>query len=272
MKSVIVIPARLASSRLPEKLLLDLAGKSILERVYERASLVSHVADVCIATDSERIFEHAQKFCKNTYMTSEDHQSGTDRIAELAAKNSDWDLIVNVQGDEPFINPEDIDRLIELFLHDPKCQMASLFHKLDDMDAINNPNNVKVVTDANGDALYFSRAAIPHDRDHYNNLSTQFPAPGSRLLEICQEPGAKNQEPYKKHIGIYAYRRETLLMLSKLPKSKLEQIEKLEQLRALENGIKIKMLETKYAGIGIDTEEDYKEALKLSTTALDQQF
>jgi 3-deoxy-manno-octulosonate cytidylyltransferase (CMP-KDO synthetase) len=253
MPNIIVIPARLASTRLPEKLLLDLRGKSILQRVYERASLSKLADQVCIATDNERIFAHATRFCKHTYMTSPEHQSGTDRIAELAAKNHDWKLIVNVQGDEPFINPEDIDKLFEVFLHDPKLQMASMFHKIDDLEEINNPNNVKVVTDANNYAMYFSRAAIPYVRDGQKQSAgkEQFNAAAG------QKPCA-----VKKHIGIYAYSRDLLLMLSKLPKTKLEALEKLEQLRALENGIKIKMLETNYKPIGIDTREDYEEALR----------
>jgi 3-deoxy-manno-octulosonate cytidylyltransferase (CMP-KDO synthetase) len=238
LKTVIIIPARHASTRLPGKLLLDLGGKTILERVYDRASLASLADLVCIATDTDDIYQVAKKFCEHSYMTGLEHQSGTDRLAELASKNQDWELIINVQGDEPFINPEDIDRLIELFKHDPRMQMASLFHKITDPEEINNPNNVKVVTDINGCALYFSRAAIPFDRD------------------------ASGVGSYKKHIGIYAYRRETLMMISNLPRTKLENLEKLEQLRALENGIKIKMLETNYKPIGIDTQEDYEKALE----------
>ncbi len=238
MRTAIIIPARHASTRLTGKLLLDLGGKTILERVYDRASQATLADLVCIATDNDEIYQVAKKFCSHTFMTSTEHQSGTDRLAELAGKNHDWELIINVQGDEPFINPEDIDRLIELFKHDPKMQMASLFHKVADLDEINNPNNVKVVTDINGCALYFSRAAIPFDRD------------------------ASGQNSYKKHIGIYAYRRETLMMISNLPRTKLENLEKLEQLRALENGIKIKILETNYKPIGIDTQEDYEKALE----------
>ncbi len=238
MQKVIIIPARHASTRLPGKLLLDLGGKTILERVYDRASLATLADLVCIATDTDDIYQTAKKFCEHSYMTALEHQSGTDRLAELASKNQDWELIINVQGDEPFINPEDIDRLIELFKHDPKMQMASLFHKITDLEEINNPNNVKVVTDINDCALYFSRAAIPFDRD------------------------SSGVGSYKKHIGIYAYRRETLMMISNLPRTKLESLEKLEQLRALENGIKIKMLETNYKPIGIDTQEDYQKALE----------
>lgn len=255
MKTAIIIPARHASTRLPGKLLLDLGGKTILERVYDRAALATLANLVCIATDTDDIYQTAKKFCAHSYMTSLDHQSGTDRLAELASKNQDWELIINVQGDEPFINPEDIDRLIELFKHDPKMQMASLFHKITDTVEINNPNNVKVVTDINDCALYFSRAAIPFIRDSIQ------PNNDSLNHHVGLRPPHDNG--YKKHIGIYAYRRETLMMISSLPRTKLENLEKLEQLRALENGIRIKMLETSYKPIGIDTQEDYEKALNL---------
>lgn len=239
-KIIAVIPARLASSRLKQKLLLKLEDKTILQRTFEQVSSSKHVSEVHIATDSERIFEHAKTFTDNVAMTSEDHQSGTDRIAELAEKNHDWDIVINVQGDEPFINPEDIDKVAEVFLHDPLMEMASLYHEIsmDDRSEFENPNNVKVVTDANDCALYFSRAPIPFVRD-----------------------SLKDQKPQaKKHIGLYAYKRDTLLALTQLPNSKLEQLEKLEQLRALENGIKIKMLKSSSASLGIDTEEDFQQA------------
>ncbi|MDA0772590.1 MAG: 3-deoxy-manno-octulosonate cytidylyltransferase [Cyanobacteria bacterium] len=273
MQVVAIIPARYASTRLECKLLLDLAGKSVLQRTYEQTCKAKYLtrnpakqslasdADkkkvgtmqsmcsanednsdipieypkVIIATDDQRIFDHARSFGAEVFMTSLDHKSGTDRIAELAEQNQDWQIIVNVQGDEPMINPDDIDKAIEPFLHDPLCQMTSLYHCISDPDEINNPNNVKVVTNANNDAMYFSRAVIPFDRD-------------------------QKQTNAKKHIGLYAYTRDTLLQLANLAQSELEKTEKLEQLRALDNGIKIKMLEVKSAPIGIDTVEDYQKA------------
>ena len=235
-KTIAVIPARYESVRLPGKPLIELAGKTIIQRVYEQVSKAELVDEVIIATDDERILDHAKSFGARAEMTSADHQSGTDRIAELAKKNNDWDVIVNVQGDEPFIEPANIDKAIEPFKHDPTIKMTSLYHELSDEAEINNPNNVKVVTDMNDDALYFSRSPIPFPRDE------------------------KSSEPYKKHIGLYAYKRETLLSLSELSPSELEKVEKLEQLRALENKISIKMLKVESAPIGIDTQEDLEKA------------
>jgi 3-deoxy-manno-octulosonate cytidylyltransferase (CMP-KDO synthetase) len=237
---VIVIPARLASTRLERKLLLDLNGKSILETTYRQASKSKLADKVCVATDSQEIFDHVKSFQGDVFMTSDQHASGTDRIAELAQKAHDWRIVVNVQGDEPFINPDDIDKAIEVFLHDPLAQISSLYHQIEQLDEINNPNNVKVVTNLNSEALYFSRLPIPYLRDPLNSASGL---------------------AYKKHIGLYAYRRDVLMALSQLPVSFLERQEKLEQLRALENGFRIKMLEVKSAPIGIDTLEDYKKAL-----------
>ncbi len=248
MPIVAVIPARYASTRLAQKLLLDLDGKSVLQRTYQQARKAKLITQVVIATDDERIYSHAQSFGAEVYMTSPEHQSGTDRIAELTVKNPDWSIIVNVQGDEPFINPNDIDLALEPFIHDPLAQMTSLYHEITDPEEINNPSNVKVVTDLNGNAMYFSRAAIPFKRN------TVDPYVGLRPPQ--------DDEVYKKHIGLYAYRRETLLLLAGLPQTTLEKTEKLEQLRALENGIKIKMLKVNSAPIGIDTEQDYHKALE----------
>lgn len=233
---VIVIPARLASSRLPRKLLMDLDGKTILERTYNQASKSKLASKVVIACDSEEIYKHAQAFGAEVYMTSIEHQSGTDRIAELALKNNDWKIIVNVQGDEPFIDPNDIDKAIEPFNYDPLAQIISLYHEIEDLEEAKNPNNVKVVTDINNNALYFSRSVVPFNREESPSLV------------------------YKKHIGLYAYRSEVLLQLSKIPGSKLESLEKLEQLRALENGINIKMIRVDNAPIGIDSSEDLEKA------------
>lgn len=247
-KTIAVIPARYASTRLAGKLMLDLGGKTIIQRVYERVKQARLIDEVYIATDDQKIFDHAQSFGAKVEMTSADHQSGTDRIAELANKYLDWSIIVNVQGDEPFINPDDIDRAIEPFQHDPQIQMSSLFHRISNPDEIQNPNNVKVVTDINSNALYFSREAIPHLRD--KDLG-DFSETNSQKIE------------FKKHIGLYAYRRDILLSLSNLKQTKLEKAEKLEQLRALENQIAIKMIEVDSAPLGIDTEDDLAKAREI---------
>jgi 3-deoxy-manno-octulosonate cytidylyltransferase (CMP-KDO synthetase) len=236
MKCIGIIPARYASSRLPAKLLLELDGKTILESTYRQASSSKLLTELVIATDDERIYKVAESFGAKVYMTRSEHQSGTDRIAELASTNQDWQIIVNIQADEPFVDPCDIDMALEPFIHEPSMQIVSLYHEISDMDEINNPNNVKVVTNLNDEALYFSRSAIPFSRDGTLGL-------------------------YKKHIGLYAYRREVLLALSKLTPSTLEQIEKLEQLRALANGYRIKMLKSNSQSIGIDSEADYTAAL-----------
>jgi 3-deoxy-manno-octulosonate cytidylyltransferase (CMP-KDO synthetase) len=188
--------------------------------------------DVIVATDDQRIFETVKEFKGNVKLTGKDHQSGTDRVAEVC-ENLDFDVVVNIQGDEPFIYREPLEKLVSAFTN-PEVQVASLMHKLD--RDINNPNNVKVVVDKNSFALYFSRSIIPFDQKKSKDTL------------------------YFKHIGVYAFRKETLLRFINFPVSKLEKTESLEQLRLLENGIKIKMLETDYEGIGIDTPDDLKQA------------
>lgn len=232
-----VIPARYGSTRLPAKMLLELDGKSILQRTFEQTVQAKLIDEVVIATDDQRIFDHAASFGAKVEMTDPNHQSGTDRIAELAQKNINWEIIVNVQGDEPFIQGADIDKAIEPFMHDPLIEMSSLYHYVRDWDEIQNPSVVKVVTDINDYALYFSRSPIPYLRDQN---------------KPCL---------FKKHMGLYAYRRNTLLAISKLPIHELEESEKLEQLRALANQIKIKMIETATTSFGIDTEKDYQRAI-----------
>lgn len=240
MKKVAVIPARLASTRLEKKLLLELDGKSIVQNTYEKAAQAKLLDEVWIATDSQELVDHCKKFTQNVMLTSDQHQSGSDRVAEMAEKNPDWDLLINVQGDEPFVSPADIDKVVEPFLHDPKLEMASLFYYFDNEKAgeqedINNPSNVKVVTDLNNRALYFSRSAIPYPRQ-------------------------ESDYRYKKHLGIYAYKRDTLQRYCSYPRVELEISESLEQLRALANGIDILMVEAANNSIGIDTAEDYKLA------------
>ena len=230
MKVLCIIPARYASTRLPGKPLRDIAGKPMIVRVYERATGAQRVHEVVVATDDERIRAAVEEHGGHAVMTRADHATGTDRLAEVAAQRPDCDLIINVQGDEPLIDPGVIDALVEPFLADEKLPMATAKTLLTDEAEMENPNNVKVIVDRAGNALYFSRARIPYARN----------------------PGAK----VYKHIGIYAYRRDFLLAYARMAQTPLELSESLEQLRALENGYRIRVVETDAVFIGVDTEED----------------
>lgn len=231
MKAVAIIPARYASTRFPAKALAKLGGKPIIQHVYERVAGSKLFNEVIVATDSKEIMQAVNAFGGKAMMTSDKHRSGSDRIAEVAKKLKDVELVCNIQGDEPLIDTEALQQLLEVF-YDPFVDMASLMTPIKDPEMLGNPNIVKVVTDVHGDALYFSRSCIPHDRDHDQKVV------------------------YFRHIGVYAYRFDVLQEFVELEEGKLEQIEKLEQLRALENGIPIRMLVTDYQGIGIDTPED----------------
>ena len=230
MKALCIIPARYASTRLPGKPLRDIAGKPMIVRVYERAVQAKRVQDVVVATDDERIRTAVEEHGGRAVMTRTDHATGTDRLAEVAEKMTDYDLIINVQGDEPLIDPTVIDELVEPFLADARLSMATAKTLLTDEEEIANPNNVKVITDLTGNALYFSRARIPYARNEGANVY--------------------------KHIGIYAYRRDFLLSYARMAQTPLERSESLEQLRALENGHRIHVIETDAVFIGVDTEED----------------
>lgn len=232
MKSICVIPARYSSTRLPGKPLKDICGKPMICRVWERASKAQSVAEVIVATDDERILQAVEKYSGRAVMTRADHKTGTDRLAEVAEKFPDADVIVNVQGDEPLIEPALIDELVAEFADD-ELQMATVATELTDVDEMQNPNNVKVVVDKNGNALYFSRSLIPYPRN----------AGKSQVF---------------KHIGIYAYRRNFLLTYAKMEPTPLEQSESLEQLRALENGYKIRVIKSDCRFVGVDTEDDLK--------------
>ncbi len=250
MKKVIVIPARLASSRLPNKVLLDLGGKSVIERVYERCIKARNIDAVYIATDSTRVREVCETFTPNVIMTAQTHESGTDRIAE-AVENIECDVVINVQGDEPFIDIELIENLAGLFEQE-EIPMASAMHRLHLVEELKNPNVVKVTVDRNGYALYFSRSIIPHHRDEWETLLNHHTTIPEPLL-------------FYRHLGIYGYTKEFIKLYSSMEGSYLERLEKLEQLRVLENGYRIKMIETEYNSIGIDTMEDYQRALTLLT-------
>ncbi len=234
LKTIIVIPARFASTRFPGKPLVSLANKPIIQHVYEAVKGLN--LPIIIATDNEMIQKRVQDFGATCILTSENHQSGTDRIAEVV-QELDYDLIINVQGDEPFIKIEPLKELIAAF-EDKSVNLASLMHEIKDQEEISNPNNVKVVCGVNHQALYFSRSPIPFNRDKISDVK------------------------YFKHVGVYAYRKQALLDFVNLEQSPLEKIEKLEQLRFLENGFKIKMVKTTYTGIGIDTPADLTQAEK----------
>ena len=231
MKVLCVIPARYASTRLPGKPLSMIAGKPMIQHVYERACQAQLPNEVVVATDNEMVEKAVLDFGGKAVMTSPDHPSGTDRLAEVALMYPDVDVIVNVQGDEPMIPPEVIDRLAEAFNGDADLNMATMKVVMDEED-YENPAAVKVVTDQQGYALYFSRSLMPYPRN--------------------------KPEGFKvfKHVGIYAYRRNFLLKYAALAPTPLEKAESLEQLRALENGYKIKVLESDFQGIGVDTPED----------------
>ncbi|MDC3319533.1 3-deoxy-manno-octulosonate cytidylyltransferase [Flavobacteriaceae bacterium] len=245
MKKVIVIPARLDSSRLPKKVLLDLNGKTVLQRVYEQCLKVKNVDEVYIATDSLEIKKVCETFTNHVIITKSTHQSGTDRIGE-AISSIDCDIVINVQGDEPFIEPSLIEALVNSFSNS-EISMSSAMSKINNVKDLQNSNVVKVVVDHHNNALFFSRSLLPFPRD-------------VKEISIAKEVLEKYQ--FFRHIGIYGYRKDFLLKFVNMEQSYLEKIEKLEQLRALENGFKIKMIEAESSLIGIDTQEDYEEALK----------
>lgn len=230
-----IIPARYASTRFPGKPLAMLGGRPMIQHVYDRAVRSTLLNDVIVATDDQRIFDVIKDFGGEAFMTNPNHSTGTDRIAEVAAKMVGVDVIVNIQGDEPLIDPASIDAAIKPMLTDPMIPMVSLMANLNDMERLADPNVVKVVVDNDNFALYFSRSPIPFHRD-----------------------GTSSGNHWKKHIGLYAFRRNFLLKYAAMEPTKLEQIEKLEQLRALENGYKIKMVEVEDHSIGVDTPEDFE--------------
>ena len=239
MKHIAIIPARYASTRFPGKPLAILGGKTVIQRVYEQA--VSVLSEAWVATDDERIYQTVKEFGGRAVMTRADHKSGTDRIEEASEIiNTNADVIINIQGDEPFVQPSQIKALIQLF-DNAETQIGTLGKRFDSIEAVYNPNSPKIVTDKQGFALYFSRSIIPHVR------------------------GVENKEwlnhfPYLKHLGRYAYRRDVLRQITQLPQSSLEKAESLEQLRWLENGYRIRVGLTDVETVGIDTPEDLQRA------------
>ena len=262
MSAIVIIPARYASTRFPGKPLALLRGMPVIEHVYQRA-VHSRLADnVVVATDSKTIFEKVLSFGGKAVMTRGDHASGTDRIAEVASQMN-YDIIVNVQGDEPLIQPEMIDDVISV-LDDPRASIGTLVSRIKDRREIFGPNVVKVVFNLNGFAFYFSRAPIPYHRDEWKDIE------GFRELSLGFSGGSQSPtlNHCYKHIGIYSYRRDVLTELSKLPPSRLEVIEKLEQLRALEHGFTIKVKETVHDTLGVDTPEDLERIEKCLNSSL----
>lgn len=244
MKTLGIIPARYASTRFPGKPLALIAGKPLIQHVVEQCQKATSLTEVIVATDDARIFEVAQDFCR-VEMTSPDHPSGSDRIAEIAERN-ECDAIINIQGDEPLIDPSVIDAVANALEQNEMSTAATPIKEVSEYD---NPNVVKVVVNVSGHALYFSRHTIPFLRDAANR-------------SVAEQLAAF---PFLKHLGIYGYRRETLLRLVKCPQSPLEQAEKLEQLRALENGIQIAVVKVDYDSIGVDLPEDVERVEKLLT-------
>jgi 3-deoxy-manno-octulosonate cytidylyltransferase (CMP-KDO synthetase) len=239
-----VIPSRWASSRLPGKPLADIGGLTMVERVYRRAAAARGVSGVLVATADDRIADAVARFGGSVVMTRPDHASGTDRIAEVARSLS-CDLVVNVQGDEPALDPAAIEAAVAPLASDPSVRMGTLGTPLDAAADLVNPNAVKVLVDRQGFALYFSRAPVPYRRES-----------GEPLAAVLR------------HVGLYVYRRDFLLTLASLPRTPLERQESLEQLRALEHGYRIKVVETAYASVSVDTPEDLERVRRLAADGL----
>jgi 3-deoxy-manno-octulosonate cytidylyltransferase (CMP-KDO synthetase) len=247
MKITAIIPARFASTRFPGKALADILGKPMVQHVYERTARAGLVSEVIVATDDERVADAVRNFGGRVEMTAREHETGTDRLAEVAAR-IDADLIVNVQGDEPLIEAAMIDEAIVPLAESGAILMGTLRTRIKTLHDFLSPNVVKVVTDLDGFALYFSRSPLPNFRDKWNDLKDEAFAAG-RLL--CH-----------KHVGLYVYRREFLLEFARMAPTPLEQAEKLEQLRALENGCRIRVVETSHESIGVDTPNDLEKVIE----------
>jgi len=236
LKTVAIIPCRYASTRLPGKPLREIAGKTLIHHIYENVMDTQLFSQVIVATDDERIVKEVQSFNGEIVISDKEHLSGSDRVAEIA-RSIETDIVVNIQGDELFLGKEELSELLKCF-QDSSTSVVTLAHPLFEQTEIANPNRVKVVCDKKSNAIYFSRSVIPYLRsdEKFNYLG---------------------------HIGVYAFRKNALMKFAEFPQSKLEKTESLEQLRLLENGIKIKVIVTEHQGFGIDTEEDIKAAEKL---------
>ena len=239
MKVLGVIPARYASTRFEGKALADLLGKPMIQHVYERASKARTLDGLTVATDDQRIFDAVKAFGGEAVMTAQ-HPTGTNRVAEVAER-SDAEILVNVQGDEPVIEPAMIDEVVEPLLEDSDVDLGTLMHRISSEAEYLNPNVVKVIVDQAGFAMYFSRASIPHIKPH----------------------GWRADVPAYRHVGLYVYRRHALMDFVQKPPAPFETLEGLEQLRFLENGYRMKVVETNYSSIGVDTPEDLENVKKL---------
>ena len=239
-KTLVIIPARYGSTRFPGKVLADILGKSMIERVYNQISLAISIDKIVIATDHPGVFQHAETFCKDVIMTSGEHNSGTDRCAEVANLMAEFDIVVNVQGDNPLISPKSIDNLVAFHRQNMQREITTLVNRKHRSKALKNPHVVKVVLNKNKEALYFSRASIPYNQ---NNFPTD----------------------YYTHVGIYCFRRDVLLDISELPHSMLETAESLEQLRWMEEGYRIFCLETDEQIISVDIPKDLTKVKDLLT-------
>lgn len=242
MKVIGIIPARYDSTRFPGKPLVDINGMTMIQRVYNQVKHAASLSEVVVATDDQRIFDQVQSFAGNVLMTSKKHQSGTDRCAEIINKVSGFDVAINIQGDEPFIDPQQIDLLVSCFQQE-NTQIATLIRKIEQLQDLENTNKPKVVINNKQEAVYFSRQAIPYYR-------------GKDMRDWLKEMD------YYNHIGIYGYRTEILKEISKLPVSKLELAESLEQLRWIDNGYQIKTAISNHLNEAIDTPEDLQYILK----------
>ena len=250
MKITAIIPARYASVRFEGKVLADILGRPMVQHVYERTAKASLVSEVIVATDDERVAAAVTAFGGRVEMTDKGHETGTDRLAEVAVR-LDSDIIVNVQGDEPLIEPDMIDAAIKPLVDDPSIEMGTLKSQIKTLHDFLSPNVVKVVTDKKGFALYFSRSPLPNYRDKWNDLKDEKFSAGVILSY--------------KHVGLYVYRRKFLLHYSKMSSTPLELAEKLEQLRVLENGYRIRVVETDHETIGVDTPGDLEKVLEKLT-------
>jgi len=258
-RTVAIVPARLASTRLPGKALIDIAGKPMVCWVAERARLARNVDRVIVATDSQEIADAVQARGFEAVLTAAHHTSGTDRVAEVAAQLADAEIVVNVQGDEPLISPETIERAVDVMAAEISKQdgagIVTTWEPIDSLDDLLNPDLVKVVINENELAVYFSRSPMPYPRDAAKRHG------GSPEAALMNDP--ELFKIFRKHTGLYAYRRDVLLEFTKWPPSRLEQIEALEQLRALEHGVKIKVVQACSISTGVDTAEDLERVREL---------
>lgn len=249
---IAIIPARFDSTRLPGKLLLEIDGKPLILHTLDRANESRLVERIIVATDDRRIEAVVKSSGYEAAMTSTQHASGSDRVAEVAQDLPEGSIVVNVQGDEPLISPLTIDRAVAALIEDPAAEMATTYNSFSSLEDLEDPNNVKIVVSSDGRALYFSRSIVPYLRDDVSNI-------GDDLRHaIAAKPELINL--FKKHEGLYVFRREYLLRFSKLPRTSLEKLEMLEQLRALEDGVSIRAVESAAESIGIDTSEDLERA------------